>query len=137
MTEYKRIERCIGEYIAGNYRCAVEVGIGENTTAAEILLAAGIPVLGTDIRVPERSEKVRIERDDIFCPRIDLYRGTEVIYAIRPPIELIPPLIALARQMNCDLIVYHLGFECYSTGGRIIDCGVPLHLYYEHQKRVA
>lgn len=137
MSEYKRIERCIGEYIAGNYRRAVEVGIGENTTAAEILLAAGVPVLGTDIRIPERSKTVRIERDDIFCPRTDLYRGTEVIYAIRPPLELMPPLIALARQMNCDLIVYHLGFECYGTGGRIIDCGVPLHLYHEHQKSVA
>jgi uncharacterized UPF0146 family protein len=137
MSEYKRIERCIGEYIAGNYRRAVEVGIGENTTAAEILLAAGVPVIGTDIGGPDLQGIVRIERDDIFCPRIDLYRGTEVIYAIRPPVELVPPLIVLARRINCDLIVYHLGFECYGNGGRIIDCGVPLHLYHAHQKSVA
>ncbi len=137
MSEYKRIERCIGEYIARNYRRAAEVGIGENITAAEILLAAGVPVLGTDIRVPDLPGLVRIERDDIFCPRLELYRNAEVIYAIRPPIELVPPLIALARKINCDLLVYHLGFECYRDGGKIIDCGVHLHLYHVRQKSVA
>ncbi|MDD1716944.1 MAG: hypothetical protein LUQ45_01665 [Methanoregulaceae archaeon] len=137
MSEYKRIERCIGEYIARNYRSATEVGIGDNITAAELLLVAGVPVLGTDIRVPDLPGPVRIERDDIFCPSLALYRNTDVIYSIRPPPELVPPLIALARGIDCDLLVYHLGFECYRDGGKIIDCGVPLHLYHVRQKRVA
>jgi len=137
MSEYKRIELYIGEHIARNYRSATEVGIGDNITAAELLLVAGVPVLGTDIRVPDLPGPVRIERDDIFCPSLALYRNTDVIYSIRPPLELVPPLIALARRVNCDLIIYHLGFECYRDGGKIIDCGVPLHLYHVRQKRVA
>ena len=36
---------------------------------------------------------------------------------------------ALARAINCDLLVYHLGFEVYENGGERIDCGVLLHRY--------
>ncbi len=43
---------------------------------------------------------------------------------------MIPPLISLAQALNCDLVVYHLGFESYGDGGSIVDCGVPLHYYY-------
>ena len=56
--------------------------------------------------------------DDVFSPDISLYRGADVIYAIRPAIEMIPPLIALAERVNCDLIVYHLGFEILWKRGR-------------------
>jgi hypothetical protein len=47
---------------------------------------------------------------------------------------MIPPLIELARRINADLIVYHLGFESYENGGEIIDCGVLLHQYHIRQK---
>ena len=46
---------------------------------------------------------------------------------------MIPPLIALAQQVNCDLLVYHLGFESYGKGGERIDCGVLLHRYHRYQ----
>ena len=49
--------------------------------------------------------------DDVFSPEFSLYEGADVIYAIRPAIEMVPPLLALARAINSDLLVYHLGFE--------------------------
>jgi hypothetical protein len=59
-----------------------------------------------------------------------LYEGADVIYAIRPAIEMVPPLLALAQEINSDLLVYHLGFELYENGGERIDCGVLLHRYF-------
>ena len=133
MVEYKHIETCIGRYIAGNYSHAVEVGIGKNTVAAEILSRAGTLFRSTDVKKMPIPDDLAFITDDVFSPDISLYQGADVMYAIRPAIEMIPPLITLAWKVNCDLIVYHLGFECYQNGGEKIDCGVILHRYVRCQ----
>jgi uncharacterized protein len=133
MDEYKHIETCIGRYIAGNYSRAVEVGIGKNTDAAEIISHAGKLLCSSDIKNIPVPENLGFIIDDIFSPDISRYRGADVIYAIRPAIEMIPPLIALAERINCDLVVYHLGFESWGNGGEKIDCGVVLHRYVRRQ----
>jgi len=131
MGGYKHIEACVGEYIAKNYSCAVEIGIGRNTTAAEIVNAAGRLLLCTDVRdFPEpRKAGLPFATDDVFSPQLTHYRNPGVIYAIRPAIEVIPSLVHLAEALDCDLVVYHLGFETYGNGGEVIDCGVLLHRY--------
>jgi uncharacterized UPF0146 family protein len=129
MGAYKHIETCIGKYIAGHYRSAVEVGIGGNTTAAQIVHDAGVRIRCTDIRDTGVSAGLSFSQDDIFSPELSLYERAEIIYAIRPAIEMVPPMIALARAINSDLLVYHLGFELYENGGERIDCGVLLHRY--------
>jgi hypothetical protein len=134
MDEYKHIETCIGRYIAGTYQHAVEVGIGKNTEAAQILSQAGKLLRSTDIKEIPVPEDLAFIVDDIFSPEISRYRGADVIYAIRPAIEMVPPLIALAESVNCDCIVYHLGFESWGNGGEKIDCGVVLHRYARCQK---
>ncbi len=136
MDGYKHIETCIGRYIAGNYLRAVEVGVGRNTVAAEIVAGAGRLLCCTDIRPYPVPEGIRFFADDVFSPDISLYSGADVIYSIRPAIEMIPPLIALADRVGCDLIVYHLGFETYEKGGEKIDCGVLLHRYYHPSEAV-
>ncbi len=136
MGSYKHIETCIGEYIAKHYTDAIEVGIGKNTEAARILLNAGIRVRCTDVKDREVPEWLYFTSDDIFSPDISLYKGADVIYAIRPAIEMIPPLLELAQTINCDLIVYHLGFEYYGNGGEKIDCGVLLHRYFKASEPV-
>jgi uncharacterized UPF0146 family protein len=133
MVEYKHIETCIGRYIADNYTHAIEVGIGENTGAAEILSRAGTLLRSTDIKKIPIPDDLAFIIDDVFSPDISLYQGADVIFAIRPAIEMIPPLITLAGKVNCDLIVYHLGFEWYQNGGEKIDCGVILHRYTRRQ----
>ena len=131
MCRYKRIERCIGEYIAEHYRRAVEVGIGNNPEAARMVASAGALMLCTDIRSDIRHEGLPVVTDDIFEPKRELYAGADVIYAVRPGVEMIPPLIALARSVNSDLLVYHLGCEIYEGGGELVNCGpVLLHRYH-------
>ena len=133
MGDYKHIETCVGNYMATHYSRAIEVGIGRNDAAARIISNVGALVRCTDVKPLEITDNLPFSQDDIFSPDISLYTGAEVIYAIRPAIEMIPPLIELARRINADLIVYHLGFESYENGGEIIDCGVPLHRYHVRQ----
>jgi uncharacterized protein len=134
MGNYKHIEACVGEYIAKTYPRAIEVGMGRNTVAAEIVHARGALQLCTDIRVfphsPDPAD-LPFTVDDVFSPDHSLYKNAAVIYAIRPAIEMIPPLIDLAQAICCDLVVYHLGFETYGRGGEVIDCGVLLHRYHK------
>lgn len=134
MDEYKHIETCVGRYIAGKYLHAVEVGIGRNTDAARIVTDAGRLLCSTDIRQMPVPEDITFFVDDVFSPEISRYRGADVIYAIRPAIEMIPPMIELAEKVDCDLVVYHLGFESWGDGGEKIDCGVILHRYNRGQK---
>lgn len=133
MGKDKHIETCIGEYIAAHYHHAVEVGVGKNTDAARVLFDAGIIIHCTDVKDVHPPEWLTFTVDDIFSPVIAVYEGAEVIYAIRPAIEMIPPLIALACRINGDLLVYHLGFESFDDGGEVIDCGVILHRYFRSQ----
>jgi len=130
MGSYKHIETCIGEYLVKHYTNAVEVGIGKNMVVARILHDAGLSIRCTDVKDLPVPHWLTFMIDDIFSPDITRYKGVDVIYAIRPAIEMIPPLIALARTINCDLLVYHLGFESYGNGGEKIDCGVILHRYF-------
>ena len=130
MGPYKRIERLIGEYIKKTYRSAVEIGVGENLVAARILRDAGVRIRCTDIRPVPSEDGIPVLRDDVFSPDEGLYAGAEVLYAIRPGVEMVPALIALAARTGADLLVYHLGNEVYGTGGELIDCGVILHRYH-------
>ncbi len=134
MGGYKHIERCVGTYIAAHYRDSVEVGVGENTDAAQIINNAGIRVRAIDVRAFVHPDWLCFSVDDIFEPDLSKYAGADVIYAIRPAEEMVPPLIALAQRVSCDLLIYHLGFESYDDGGELIDCGVLLHCYHRHQK---
>lgn len=136
MGDYKHIEKCMGNYIISHYTRAIEIGIGRNEVAARIVRNAGGLIRCIDVKPLEMPEDLPFSQDDIFSPDISLYTGAEVIYAIRPAPEMIPPLIELAMQINADLIVYHLGFESYENGGEIIDCGVLLHRYHTRSETV-
>ncbi len=131
MDGYKRIEHCIGRYIAEHYKCPVEIGVGHNFTTAEYIVSMGIRSRCTDIKPQVPPAGVCYIRDDIFSPNTREYRGADVLYSVRPAEEMVPPMKELARALNCDLLVYHLGFECYGDGGERIDCGVILHRYHK------
>lgn len=126
----KRIERAVGAYVGRWYRDVVEVGIGRNVTAAEEIVATGARVRAVDIR-PAPAMPIPVSQDDIFSPSLSLYEGADLILAIRPGIEMVPPLVALARHCGCDLLVYHLGDEVYLDGGERIPIeGAILHRYF-------
>lgn len=130
MDEYKHIEACIGNYIAEKYKFAIEIGIGSNTKTADIILNSGKSIRCTDVKQGLPIKHLDFIIDDIFNPNIVLYEKADVIYSIRPALEMIPPMISLAKQINADLLIYHLGFELHEDGGDQIDCGVLLHRYY-------
>lgn len=130
MPSYKRIERLIADYINQRYRRVVEIGVGGNPEVARRLAASGAAVLCTDMKEISGSEGLETAIDDIFSPSIERYRGAELLYSLRPGVEMIPPMIRLARAINSDLLVYHLGCEIYGDGGDLIDCGVILHRYH-------
>ncbi len=134
MAGLKHIERCIAAFISQNYGNVAEVGVGENPDAAVLIHACGIPVFCTDSRKVPPVPGIRIVQDDIFSPDTARFRDVDLIYSIRPHEEMILPLINLASQVDCDLLVYHLGFEGYRDGGELIDCGVILHRYHRSQK---
>ena len=129
MAGYKHIEQCVGRYIADRYHNVVEVGVGRNFTAALLISQSGIATRCIDIKPQEPPADILFFTDDIFSPDMALYAGLDLLYAIRPAEEMMPPLTALARRLGCDLIVYHLGFEGYRDRGEVVDCGVIIHLY--------
>ncbi len=133
MSGYKRIEHCVGRYIAEHYSSPVEIGVGHNFFAAEYIVSAGNFCRCTDITPQAPPAGVCFTCDDVFSPDLKKYQGADVIFAIRPAEEMVPPMKQLARCLNCDLIVYHLGFECYGDGGDRIECGVVLHRYYQRE----
>jgi uncharacterized UPF0146 family protein len=130
MGPYKRIERLIGDHIGRNYRSVVEIGAGENLAAARRIRNAGIPVRCTDLRPVPTGNGIPVVRDDVFAPDERLYEDADLLYAIRPGVEMVPPMITLAAKVDADLLVYHLGDEIYEGGGEIVDCGVVLHRYH-------
>lgn len=126
----RSIEKAIGQYVAGRYRRAIEVGIGENFTAALVVGMRGALRFATDVRDITPPPVIRFVQDDVFTPKVWLYKEADVIYAVRPGVEMISPLIALGVAVGADILVYHLGFEIWGDGGERIDCGVLLHRYH-------
>ncbi|MBR1368084.1 hypothetical protein RJ53_00675 [Methanocalculus chunghsingensis] len=134
MSGYKHIEQCIGRYIGKKYNKTVEVGSGENFTAAIILKEMGRSVLCIDIKPISGPDEIDVAIDDVEKPNFHLYQEADCIYAIRPGIEMMPDLIRVATVVGADLLVYHLGCEIYADGGEIINCGVILRRYVRSQK---
>ncbi|MDD3574627.1 UPF0146 family protein [Methanospirillum sp.] len=129
MGGYKHIEMTVARFIAGRYRSVIEAGAGTNLHAASLLFRAGLLIRCVDIIDPPPGSIIPYEQDDVFNPQLCLYEGCDCIYAIRPIEEMIQPLIELAKSVNADLIVYHLGFEGTNKPAPLPGCEVPLHMY--------
>lgn len=117
----------IADYIADRYphaRKIVEVGVGA-LPATAIELSRRLPdceIIATDISPsPPLPPGVRFERDDVTNPRLEVYEGAALIYAMRPPPELQPYLLKLARRVSADLIVKPLAAESVVLGGRSVN----------------
>jgi uncharacterized UPF0146 family protein len=116
----RRIKGLI-DLIAGRYHSAVEIGIGHFPDVAIALLARGVQVFATDIR-PFRYPGLNVVIDDITEPDLSLYKGKKLIYAMRPPPELIPYMKRLANLISADLILKPLSDE-YSEEWRLMQNG--------------
>ncbi|MCS7130500.1 MAG: UPF0146 family protein [Archaeoglobaceae archaeon] len=93
----------LAEFIAERYRRVAEIGIGNYTAVAELLASLGVKVIATDVR--KVHTKVDFYIDDIRNPNLEIYRGVELIYSIRPPTELFNYIRALAIKLKADCII--------------------------------
>jgi hypothetical protein len=98
------------EYIARNYRNAVEIGIGHFPDVAYALLEKGIQVFATDVKA-YRYRGLKVIVDDVTIPDISLYGATDLLYSLRPPPELVPYMDQLAKMLSIDLIIKPLASE--------------------------
>ncbi len=103
------------EYIASNYkgsRKIVEIGVGRIPQIA-LGLKEKLPeteIVVTDIE-PNNLEHIpdchglKTVVDDITAPSMGIYTNSTLIYSIRPPPELHPSLLELAKKVQADLII--------------------------------
>ncbi len=107
----------LAAYIAQNYRGrVVEVGAGFYVDVAQDLAARGLEVVLTD-KEERLLGAVKVEKDDIFSPRLELYRGASLIYSIRPPLELQIAMGRVAAEIGADVLVRPLMDEIAELPG--------------------
>jgi uncharacterized UPF0146 family protein len=116
----------LAEFIAENYRGrVVEVGVGYFPEVALGLQARGLDVVLTD-KEERFLGSLRVEKDDIFSPRLELYRGASLLYSIRPPLELQLAMGQLASLIGADVLVRPLMDEVGELQGfsrRLVNVG--------------
>ena len=116
----------LAQFIAENYRGrVVEVGAGYFAD-----VALGLQARGLDVVLTDKEERVlgslRVEKDDIFSPRLELYRGASLLYSIRPPLEMQLAMGLLALKLGADVLVRPLMDEVTELQGfarRLVNSG--------------
>lgn len=116
----------LAEFIAERYRKVAEIGIGYNRTLAELLASKGVKVVATDIK--EVKTGVEFHIDNIFKPKIEIYKDVELVYSIRPPPELFEPILELSRILNADCIIKPL-YGDHFNGTLVNYKGVSFYLW--------
>jgi uncharacterized UPF0146 family protein len=107
----------LAEFIARNYSGrVVEVGVGYF-----LEVALGLKARGLDVVLTDKEERflcgLRVEKDDIFSPHLELYRGASLLYSIRPPLELQLAMGLLAAKVGADVLVRPLMDEVAELPG--------------------
>lgn len=124
-------------YIARNYRGrVVEVGVGYYSEVARLLEAQGLQVTLTD-REERPLAGMKVEKDDIFSPRLELYRGAGLIYSIRPPLEMQLAMGVVAAEVEADVLIRPLMEEVARLPGfsrRLVNWGLASFYLYGRDK---
>ncbi len=104
-----------GQYIINNYAQAdkiVEVGAGKFHKVALILQKnLKTSIIMTDIK-PSGND---VLQDDICNPDLKIYKGSSLIYSIRPQPELQPYIINVAEKVGADVIIKPFSTEFVSS----------------------
>ncbi len=105
----------IAEFILKNYSGkVVEVGAGFVDDVASRLKP--LDIIATDTN-SYCIDGIRIERDDIFRPRMEIYTGASLLYSIRPPLEVQLAMGMLALKIGADVLIRPLGDEVADLPG--------------------
>ena len=122
LTKSPKYFKEIAELIANLYPDAekiVEIGVGSapwtlldlrKLLPKTILLAVDVD---QDSIMKLRELGLNAEIDDILNPRIELYQKSNLIYSIRPPMELINPMSKVAEKVGADILIFPLSEDSY------------------------
>ena len=89
-----------------------EVGVGKFSQISDILQKEdNITLIKTDINPADAT----VIKDDVTNPNLELYKDVDIIYSIRPPSELQPYLVKLAKEIGSQLIIKPLTNEDLNT----------------------
>ena len=80
----------------------VEIGAGKFQTISKNLSEnENIDILMTDIDPANES----IIKDDVFNPNMNIYKGADILFSIRPPAELQEAIMKIRDDVNATLII--------------------------------
>ena len=122
MTKPPKYFKEIAELIANLYPNAekiVEIGVGSAPWTLLNLrkLLPKTTLLAIDVDQDSimklRELGLNAEIDDILNPRIELYQKSNLIYSIRPPMELISPMSKIAEKVGADILIFPLSEDSY------------------------
>ena len=112
-------------FIFQNFRNAkkiIELGVGFSPQTAIKLrqLLPRIEIIVVD-KNPEAlkgldSYGLKAVQDDLFKPKLEIYRSTDLLYSIHPPLELIEPMKNLAERVKAPLLIKPLSEDAYFYG---------------------
>lgn len=99
----------LGEYISKlcdenekDITKVVEVGVGKFQGVSNYLKEKdNVELIMTDID-PANDE---IIKDDVFNPDLEIYKGADIIFSIRPPFEIQEAIMQLRDELDCTLII--------------------------------
>jgi uncharacterized UPF0146 family protein len=80
----------------------VEIGAGKFQTISKNLSEnENIDIIMTDIDPANEN----IIKDDVFNPNMDIYKGTDILFSIRPPAELQEAIMKIRDNVDATLII--------------------------------
>lgn len=122
MSSIPRFFRTVAEFIANNYPEAskiVEIGVGMTPFTAiylqELIKNLEIIVIDKDQNIISHLRDMGLKAvvDDVYNPRIEIYRNADLIYSIRPPFELFPFIEEIGELVKCDVLIVPLLEDVY------------------------
>lgn len=80
----------------------VEIGAGKFQTISKNLSEDGnIDIIMTDIDPANEN----IIKDDVFNPNMNIYKGADILFSIRPPAELQEAIMKIRDNVDATLII--------------------------------
>lgn len=107
-----------------------EIGIGNFPDVALALKERGVKIFATDIR-PYVYDGIDVFIDDVTDLSLSLYRGTDLIYSMRTPAELVPSIEILAGRVSADALIRPLTSE-FPEGWKLMKYGNSAFFMVNH-----
>ena len=113
---------------------AIEIGVGFQLSVALKLRELGyeVTVVDWNEEALENARKAGLKavRDNVFNPRIEVYRGTDVVYSVRPTPEIVRPILDLGRLLRKPVYILPFTGDPMPPGARLVNYhGLAIYVY--------